>query len=241
MLKRLPKIVENLNHYHLWTDVLHARELAHQADNKWDSAAYVRWTVIIAWVTLEIACQDALESPNISYIFKKNLEEAISKKGLKRINWGNGIWQKVLKLQVTRKSFVHRFISETDLFPNFGVADEAILIVREAIKDIYSVAGKTSPNWADDDYDRGWSNKGFQEHIYITKKDAGADEDDENTIRVAFVDNQGEHVSDILSPEKDYQLCIDSLINNSSEPINAIRIYKGKKLIEERKYIMRGV
>jgi hypothetical protein len=100
--------------------------------------------------------------------------------------------------------------------------------VREAIKDIYSVAGKTSPNWADDDYDRGWSNKGFQDHIYITKKHGGVDENGENTIKVAFVDNHGEHVSDILPPEKDYQLCIDELITNFLEPISTIRIYKGK-------------
>ncbi|HEY0657480.1 MAG TPA: hypothetical protein VGD05_03355, partial [Pyrinomonadaceae bacterium] len=96
MIKKIPKIVENSNHYHLWTDVLHARELAHQADNKWDSAAYVRWTVIIGWIALEIACQDALDEPKISYSFKNNLDNEIYKKGLKKINWGQGIWHKVL-------------------------------------------------------------------------------------------------------------------------------------------------
>jgi len=147
-----------------------------------------------------------------------------------------------LKLQNTRKNFVHRFIAEKDLFPNFSVADEAIKIVREAIKGIYSHAGKTSPNWIDDDYDRGWSKKsGFQTRAYLTKKHGGVDENGENTIKVAFVDNHGEHVSDILPPEKDYQLCIDELITNFLEPISTIRIYKGKELIEERKYTMRGI
>ena len=242
MIKRIPKIIDNSNHYHLWTDVLHARALAHQADNKWDSAAYVRWTLIIGWIALEIACQDALEEPKISYSFKSNLNEAITKKGLKKINWGQGIWQKVSELQEVRKNFVHRFISEKNLFPNPTIADDAVNVLREAIKDIYLLVGKTHPGWIIDDYDRGWSKKnGFQAYAYLTKIHSGADKNNENSIKVAFIDNRGEHLSDILPPDKSYQDCIDDLIENSKEPISSIRIYRGKTLIEERKYPMRGI
>ncbi len=59
------KLVEN-NHYHLWTDALYARALSREANNRWDRGTYVRWALLTAWIALEIACQDALEEPNIS-------------------------------------------------------------------------------------------------------------------------------------------------------------------------------
>ena len=82
------KLIED-NHYHLWTDALHARQLAHQTNNKWDRGTYVRWTIITAWTVLEIACQDALEEKNISYRFKQNLDKAIAAKSLPKLNWEN--------------------------------------------------------------------------------------------------------------------------------------------------------
>jgi hypothetical protein len=39
------KLIEN-NHYHIWTDALHARALAHEASNRWDRGTYVRWSGI---------------------------------------------------------------------------------------------------------------------------------------------------------------------------------------------------
>lgn len=72
------KLIEN-NHYHIWTDALHARALSHEASNRWDRGTYVRWTVMTAWVALEIACQDALEEPRISYSFKDNPSKAIKR------------------------------------------------------------------------------------------------------------------------------------------------------------------
>lgn len=47
------KLIEN-NHYHIWTDALHARALSHEASNRWDRGTYVRWTLMTAWIALEI-------------------------------------------------------------------------------------------------------------------------------------------------------------------------------------------
>ncbi len=51
--------VDSLN-YHLWTDALHGRALAREAENAWDRGTYVRWTVITAWTAFEVVCGDAL-------------------------------------------------------------------------------------------------------------------------------------------------------------------------------------
>ena len=74
-LMTFPKIVEG-PHYHLWTDALHARALAKQANNRWDRGTYVRWTVTTAWTVLEMACEDALETPGIGRRFKENRDAA---------------------------------------------------------------------------------------------------------------------------------------------------------------------
>ena len=84
-----PKIIES-PHYHLWTDALHARALARKANNKWDRGTYVRWAVTTSWSVLEIACQNALNEPNISYSFRKNLDTAIENQNIDRLEWGSG-------------------------------------------------------------------------------------------------------------------------------------------------------
>jgi hypothetical protein len=152
------KLIEN-NHYHIWTDALHARALAHKASNRWDRGTYVRWSVMTAWVALEIACQDALEEPKISYSFKDNLNKAIKEKSFAKLDWSKGIWQQVLQVQQYRKNCVHRFSQETDLFPDTSVADNTIAIARQAIIEIYKYVGKNVPLWINDDTDQGWDNK----------------------------------------------------------------------------------
>lgn len=136
MNTRIPKLVNN-HHYHLWTDALHIRALSHQAKNKWDRGTYVRLAIITAWTVLEIACQDALDDPSISYSFKRNVDDAVSKRSLPKLDWSQGVWQRVIKVQEARKSYIHRFISERDLFPEVSLADEAIETIRSA-KECYS-------------------------------------------------------------------------------------------------------
>lgn len=238
MDKSFPKIVDN-NHYHLWTDALHARALAHQATNKWDCASYVRWTLTTAWTVLEIACQDALEEPEISYSFKKKLNCAIEQKSLPPLNWGEGIWQAVLNVQELRKNCVHRFISEVDLFPEAILADQVISVVRDAIKTIYIHSEKSFPAWVEDDNDRGWSKKGsISCHAMVIR--SGVDQSNLNNIRITYVHDGEEKVSEMLSPETDPSSYIEDLINGTNVPITMIRVYRGDQLISERPLLMRG-
>jgi hypothetical protein len=196
-----PKIVES-PHYHLWTDVLHARALAGQAHNKWDRGTYVRWAVNTAWTVLEIACQEALEDPKISYSFQRNLDVAIKNKSLPKLDWGQGLWQKVIKIQETRKRYVHRFLTETDVFPSSEVADNVITVIREAIIFIYNHANRVSPAWVQDNEDRGWDRGpgGVRAHATLIK--SGASLDDPNVIKVCYIQDNREYLSDVLPPAR---------------------------------------
>lgn len=73
---KITKIVENA-HYHIWTDALHGRALARQAQNRWDKGTYVRWVIMTAWTAFEMACEDGLEKPGIGRSFRRNLDNAI--------------------------------------------------------------------------------------------------------------------------------------------------------------------
>lgn len=235
----MQKLVDN-NHYHLWTDALHARALAHQANNKWDRGTYIRWTLTTAWTVLEIACQDALEESNISYRFKENLDDAIASKSLSKINWSHGIWQKVRQTQEIRKDYVHRFALEKDLFPEAELADNVIQTIREAIKDIYARAGKVSPKWLDDDDDdRGWD-RGRDFGANLTVIRAGADENDPDAIKIAYVYKDREYVSEILAPNADWRPYYEGLIRNIRGPISLVKVYRGSEVIEERNLQIRG-
>jgi hypothetical protein len=232
-----PKIVEN-PHYHLWTDALHARSLARQANNKWDRGTYVRWAVTTSWTVLEIACQDALTEPNISYSFRKNLDATLEKEGFPKLNWGYGVWQKVTQLQEARKGYAHRFLSETDLFPQAAVADQAIDIVRAAVNAIYQHVGSPSPLWIQDNDDRGWDNG--RRMANLTLIHAGASEEDPKVIRICFVQEGKEKLSEVLPSGTDYTPFVDDLIKRMRVPITSVRVYEGPILLYERETRMRG-
>jgi hypothetical protein len=233
-----PKIVEN-PHYHLWTDALHARTLAHQANNKWDRGTYVRWTVATAWTVLEIACQDALNDLEISYSFRKNLDTAIDRQGFQRLEWGSGVWQRVTALQKKRKGYVHRFLSEPNLFPEAKIADEAIDVVRTAVEAIYQHVGRPPPAWIQDADDRGWDT-GRQGGASVTLIHQGAVEDDPRVIKIFYVYLGSERLSDVFPSGTDYQPYVNDLIHRVRVPISAVRVYEGDLLVYEKETKMRG-
>jgi hypothetical protein len=232
------KLIEN-NHYHIWTDALHARALSHEASNRWDRGTYVRWTLMTAWIALEIACQDALTEPKISYSFKDILNNAIKEKSFPRLDWSKGIWQQVSQLQELRKNCAHRFSQETDLFPDASVADDAISIARQAIISIYKHVGKNVPLWIKDDTDQGWAKKGgfsLFGNIYTTP--AGVDENAPDTIKIKYIYKDKENICDVLPAGTDPNPHVDRLIETIGLPISGVKVYRGKEVIQEIRFPM---
>ncbi len=232
------KLIEN-NHYHIWTDALHARALSHETNNRWDRGTYVRWTVMTSWIALEIACQDALEDPNISYSFKNNMNKAIEKKSLSKLDWSKGIWQQVLTLQGVRKNCVHRFSQESDLFPDACIADEAIITARKAIIEIYNHVGNNAPLWINDNEDQGWPVKGgitLFANAYSTPP--GVDENAPDTIKITYIYKDKEHIRDVLPANTDLNPYVERLIKSIGLPISGIKVYKGKEVIQETQFPM---
>jgi hypothetical protein len=233
-----PKIVTS-PHYHLWTDALHARALAREAKNKWDRGTYVRWAVTTLWTVLEIACQDALAEPSISYSFRKNLDASIEAQGLASLDWSSGLWQRVIKLQKMRKGYMHRFLFEADLFPSTTRADEAIDIVRNAVVAIYSHVGRPVPAWIQDVDDRGWDH-GRGGGVTATLIHAGVSEEDPKAIKICFVHGGKEKLTEVLPAGTDFAPYVKDLIRRVRVPISAVRVYEGALLVHETETTMRG-
>ena len=238
MSQQIPKLVTT-PHYHLWTDALHARALAHQARNAWDRGAYVRWAINTAWTAFETVCEDALSTTGLGNRFKEKVNEAILGLSLAPLEWGKGLWQKVLGVYQLRKDYVHVAPPQNRLFANVSEADDAINVLRDAIKAIYIHVGKTPPIWIDDDYDRGWDDGGGS-FGHPTIRRQNTDENHPDVVKVAYVYGGNEYVSDILPPGSDPEPYIAHLLSNSRVPISAVRIYRGKLLVEDRSVPMRG-
>lgn len=226
----ITKLVES-NHYHIWTDALHARQLARQTNNKWDRGTYVRCTLLTSWVCLEIACQDAMDNGSISHSFRRNLDAAISNKNLPPLNWGSGIWQKVTHIQELRKNVAHRFASETELFPDLEIADRAIETVREAIIDVYQHSNKPNPEWVTDDFDEGWTTGVMTMHAtggplnpYAECKEA---------IVVSYFYKGREYIQNYLAPDTDINLQVEKYFRPIGKPITEVRLSRdGEVLVQ---------
>jgi hypothetical protein len=235
----VPKLVTT-THYHLWTDALHARALASQAKNKWDRGTYVRWTVTTAWTVFEMCCADALQTDKLGTRFKDRVNARLKELGLGVLDWGQGLWWRVLDVYTKRKEYVHVNSSPNRLFPEVSEADTSIQVLREAIKSIYNHAHKVPPVWVDDDFDRGWD-EAERSSFHLQCIHAGVDELDPDAIRLGYVHKDREHITDIYPPGTDPEPRIQQLIQSIRIPISAIRIYRGSSLVEERPLNMRGI
>lgn len=238
MTKRVLKLVET-PHYHLWTDALHGRSLAHQARNEWDRGTYVRWSVTSAWTAFEAACEDGVGATGLGYRFKKNLDNAVRALSLPPLDWSGGVWQEVHNVHDLRRGFVHPSMPDPVLLPPTEVADRAIAALRLGIQRIYQYAGKTPPTWVEDDDDRGWELPPGT-RFYGTRIHAGVERENPNNVSVKYVHDGKEHVSDILPPGSDPSPVINELLGNVRVPISAVRVYRGVELLEERELRMRG-
>ncbi|TKB71577.1 MAG: hypothetical protein E8D46_15645 [Nitrospira sp.] len=235
-----PILVES-TYCHLWTDALHVRQLSREAPNRWDRGTYVRLCVVLAWTALEIACQEALNAPDIGYSFKANLDRAVADKSLNPLDWSQGVWQEVRRIQELRKSYVHKFASLADMFPESSVADDVIAVVRAAIGSIFDHASVTRPDWIDFDQSRGWAGRsGISDSATATLISAGTSLDDPTAVRICFVADGAEHLSSVHPQGFSYGSEVDRLVRAVSIPISAVWVYEGKTLARELLVHMRG-
>ncbi|MFH1672883.1 MAG: hypothetical protein ABIF87_05610 [Pseudomonadota bacterium] len=186
-----------------------------------------------------MACEDALETTGIGRRFKDYLNVAIEQKAFAAINWGSGIWQKISLIHKLRKDFVHVNPSQDALFPEADEADNAIEVIREAIKDIYARAGRDAPSWVEDDYDQGWD-KGWRSIAHATMTRREVDPNAADTIRVGYIYKDREHISEVLPAGTDLKPVIEQLLRDIRVPISRVRAYKGNELIVDREISMRG-
>lgn len=226
------KIVES-PHHHLWTDALHARTLSHQAKNKWDKGTYVRWAVTTSWTVLVIACQDALNDKDIFYRFRVNVDGAILMGAFPPLDWGSGVWQRVRKLQKQRRSYIHRFLAQNDLFQEAIIADDAIAVVREAVVAIYQHVKRPAPTWIHDDDDRGWDT-GKQGGTAQTETHERADREEPGSIHIRFCHGEEESTAHVLPGGVDYMPYVEDLLKRASVQISKIEVYQADELIYEQ-------
>lgn len=226
---------------HLWTDVLHVRQLARDAENRWDRGTYVRLSIVLAWTALEIACQEALNAPEVGNRFKDNLDRAIVDNGLPALDWSRGVWQNVRRIQELRKSCVHRFVSLAEMFPDSSLADEAVDVIRTAIGAIFDHAAVPRPAWIDFDHALGWAGRsGASDRSSATLITSGASPDDPTAIKICFVAEGVEHLSNIHPQGFDYANEVDRLVRAVNIPISAVRVYSGQSVVRELLISMRG-
>jgi hypothetical protein len=229
--------------YHLWTDALHARALAIQADatgDVVDRGTYVRWTIITAWICFETACEDALDVRGLGYDFKRTLNESIKKLGLEPVDWGQGLWQQVAAVHSSRKDYIHVAMPQKELLADVDEADDAVSVLRDAIKDVYVRAGKSWPAWVEDDSDKGFSITAApsMEAAGTTIK-RGANPSDPHAIRIAYVLKGREVVDEICPPGTEVMPRFFDLLRRLQQPVSAVRAYRGEELICEWTLTMR--
>lgn len=226
-------------HYHLWTDSLHARALARQTRNAWDRGTYVRWTISTAWTCFELACEDALEAKGLGNDFKRKLDAAVNARSLPALDWGSGIWQRIASIHKLRKEYVHPGIPQERLFAPGEEADRAIATLREGVHAIYVYAGKTAPEWIEDDEDRGWDG-GRRVIVHQKTSHIGADPDDPEVIRVAYIFEGREYTRAVLLPGTDFEPHTDKLLRGIGIPISEVLVYQGNAVIWRRAVHRRG-
>lgn len=234
------KVIDSIQ-YHVWSDALHARELARQTSSDFDRGAYVRWCIQTAWTAFENICTDALSAQGLGMRFKERFDEALDSAGIAKVNWGGGIWQKLLEVYSVRKEFTHVVpsISQTRLLTPLAEAEKAIAVLRDGIKAVADLVGHPHPVWVSDDGDPGWrgGRKGSGAHALVVN--AGVSEDDPDAVRIAYVLGGKEYVTEIAPPGTPHSPILDRLLQSFNIPVELVRAYRGATLLEERPTRMR--
>lgn len=236
------KLIDSIN-YHLWSDALHCRELARTTRNDWDRGTYVRGAIRDSWTAFETVGSEALDAPGLGNSFRTRFDEAVAKKGLPAVVWGQGLWQQVMSVYSMRKEFVHvqPTIDRKKLLTPLSDADKAIDVLRDGIKAVCALVGDPPPMWVEDDADKGWDGKGgLRSSATVTAVRNAVDQDDPNVVRVGFVAKGKEHISDILPADTDHKPHFESLLTRLRVPVSALIAYRGAVLIEKKEVVARG-
>jgi hypothetical protein len=185
-----------------------------------------------------MACEQALGATDLGIRFKDRLNEAFKANGVPPPDWGAGLWQNVLTIYELRKNYVHVRIPQERLFAPVHEADEAISILRQAIKDLFDRVGHTAPSWVEDDTNPEMPQDSTG-HLTVTR--AGADPSDPARVRIVYEFQGREYESEVLPPETDPEPWMDNLLRSIVVPITAVRAYRGDHdLINEWNVRMRG-
>ena len=103
--------------FQLWTDALTFRQMATEAPNNYLKSMCVRNAVISACTALEMGCCDALAIPEINR-FTEDVNAAFRQAGKTAIDFGSGLWQRILKIRDSRHEYAHSGVSISDRFPS---------------------------------------------------------------------------------------------------------------------------
>jgi hypothetical protein len=229
--------------YHVWSDALHARQLARETKSEWDRGAYVRWTIQTAWSAFENTCSDALGAKGLGMRFRERFDEALATKHLPPVDWGKGIWQNVLQIYSVRKEFTHVVpsISHTKLKSPLADAERAIAVLRDGIKAVCDLVSLPHPAWAADDADNGWQGQrgGFDCTVDAQLVHAGAHENDPDVVRITYVLRGQEHITELAPPGTPHAPLLDRLLKGLNMPVDAVRAYRGATLLDEVRTKMR--
>ena len=235
------KVIDSIQ-YHVWSDALHARQLARQTSSPWNRGAYVRWTIQTAWSAFENLCSDALEVEGLGMRFREVFNNGLAKKNLPAVDWGSGIWQQIMQVYQDRKKYTHVVpeISRSQLMAPLQEAERAITVLRDGIKAVSDLVGLPHPAWIQDDNDPGWpmpSGMSYTVSAWVTY--APGSENDPEAIRILYVLHGEEHLSEIAPPNTPHGPLLDKLLASLSKPVDAVRAYRGTTLLEERHTNMR--
>ncbi len=199
----------------------------------------MRWAIQTAWSAFENFCSDALAADGLGTRFKDRFNAAVAAKHVQAVDWGQGIWQQVLRVYELRKGFIHVVpsISHEKLKTPLEDAENAIVVLRDGIKAAAALVGLPTPLWVDDDEDRGWqgTHNGFSSTAdgYVVR--AGVDENDSANVLIVYVLRDEEHMVEIALPGTPHGPLLERLLGSLNVPVEAVRAYRGPTLIEERK------
>ncbi len=219
---------------------MRGRDLAMRTRDDWDRGMFVRLSVISAWTAFERVVESALSTPPFRRDFWRSFEDACRACNIDPPPRGGGIWQQVATVHGLRRQYAHLLVvDQSDLLPETAeLAQNAIIVLREALNDLHILLAFDPPGWIDEDR--------LPEHptggsAGLTIGQAGADPESPETIRVCYQYQDRETVSDILPAGTDPAPYMETVIRTIVVPISAVRAYRGVTLIDEIFIRMRGV